>query len=214
MTDQRPESADLLNPFWLEHGGQIRAVRKTIDTPKTAVGERIQKDVFFNPIFMVYNRLNPIFSSLVALAEYDEIGKSEGKSYFSEATNQGIVLRALKLVVEDSINSPYLEVERSKYEDYREFFGGILSRLGQLGEQIQLGAKLPNFINSLAMIFSQEVNELKGVQNFDLNIEKVRKLIADDLPKLAQMDDGKILFEIKAQLETPLVNISPASGAK
>lgn len=205
VVDQRPESANFLDPFWLEHGKRIRTVRKVIEAPKTAVGEEIQKNAFSNPIFVVYNRLQPIFSSLVTLAEYDEIGKAEGKSYFSEPTNQGIVLRAIKLLVEDSIKFPYPGEEKKKYEDYHNFFEGAFSRLGQLDKQIQAGQKLPNFVNSLVIIISQETSNLKGVEDFGMKIERIRERIADYLPQLAQIDNGKLLSEIQAQLEMPLV---------
>jgi len=204
--DQIPESTNFLDPFWLEHGERIRTVRKVIEAPKTRVGEEIQKNAFSNPVFVVYNRLHPIFSSLVTLAEYDEIGKAEGKSYFSEPTNQGIVLRAIKLLVEDSIKFPYPGEEKKKYEDYHKFFEGALSRLGQLDKQIQAGQKPPNFVNSLVMIISQETSKLRGVEDFSIKIEKIRERIADYLPQLAQVDNGKLLSGIQAQLEMPLVS--------
>ena len=176
-----------------------------METPKTRVGEEILKSVFDQPVFMVYNRLHPIFSSLVTLAEYDEIGKAEGKSYFSEPLNQRIILKAMKLLIEDKIKLPYSEEEKKKYEDYREFFEGVTLRSGQLDEQIQTGQRPPNFVNSLAIIISQETTKLKGVENFGINMEGVRKKIADYLPQLAQIDDGGILSEIKARLERPLI---------
>lgn len=202
--DQIPESTNFLDPFWLEHGEQIRTVSKVIEVPKTLVGEEIQKNLSNNPIFMVYKRLYPIFSSLVTLVEYDEIGKAEGKSYFSEPTNQGIVLRAIKLLVEDSIKFPYHGEEKKKYEDYHKFFEEALSRLGQLDKQIQAGQKLPNFVNSLVMIISQKTSKLKGVEDFGMKIERIREKIADYLPQLAQIDNGELLSGIQAQLEIPL----------
>lgn len=205
--DQISEIVDFPDPFWLEHGEQIRAIRKVLETPKTRVGEEILKSVYDKPVFMVYNRLHPIFSSLVTLAEYDEIGKAEGKSYFSGSLNQIIILKAMKLLIEDKIKLPYSEEEKKKYEDYREFFEGVTLRLDQFDKQIQTGQRPPNFANSLAIIISQETTKLKGVENFDIDIdmEGVRKKIADYLPQLAQIDDGAILCEIKAQLERPLV---------
>ena len=206
--DQIPESTNFLDPFWLEHGERIRTVRKVIEAPKTRVGEEIQKNLFSSPIFVVYKRLHPIFSSLVTLVEYDEIGKAEGKSYFSGPTNQGIVLRAIKLLVEDSIKFPYPGEEKKKYEDYHKFFEGALFRLGQLDKQIQAGQKLPNFVNSLAMIISQETSKLKGVEDFSMKINRVRERIADYLPQLAQIDNGELLSGIQAQLEMPLAGVN------
>ncbi len=205
VIDQISEIVNFPDPFWLEHGEQIRTIRKVLETPKTRVGEEILKSVYDKPVFMVYNRLHPIFSSLVTLAEYDEIGKAEGKSYFSEPLNQRMILKAMKLLIEDKIKFPYSEEEKKKYEDYREFFEGVTLRLGQLDKQIQTGQRPPNFANSLSIIISQETTKLKGVENFGINMEGVRKKIADYLPQLAQIDDGGILSEIKAQLERPLV---------
>ena len=202
---QVTESGNFPDPFWFEHGEQIRAVRKVIEAPKTEVGEEILKNAFNIPFFVVYNRLHPILSSLVTLVEYDEIGKTEGKSYFSEPTNQGIVLRAIKLLVEDSIKFPSFGEEKKKYEDYHKFFEGALSRLGQLDKQIQAGQTPPNFVSSLVMIISQEISKLKGVEEFGIKTEKIRERIADYLPQLAQIDNGKILSGIQAQLEMPLI---------
>ena len=203
--DQISEIVNFPDPFWLEHGEQIRTIREVLETPKTRVGEEILKSVFDKPVFMVYSRLHPIFSSLVTLVEYDEIGKVEGKSYFSESLNQRMILKAMKLLIEDKIKFPYSEEEKKKYEDYREFFEGVTLRLGQLDKQIETGQKPPTFANSLAIIISQETTKLKGVENFGINMEGVRKKIADYLPQLAKIDDGGILSEIKAQLERPLV---------
>ena len=88
IIDQISEIVNFPDPFWLEHGEQIRTIREVLETPKTRVGGEILRSVFDQPVFMVYNRLHPIFSSLVTLAEYDEIGKAEGRSYFSEPLNQ------------------------------------------------------------------------------------------------------------------------------
>lgn len=205
VIDRISEIVDFPDPLWLEHGEQIRTVSKILQAPQTRAGEDMLKDVFNNPAVVVYNRLHPILASLITLAEYDEIGKHEGGSYFSEPINQRIVIKAIKLLVEDDIKFSYLWAEERKYEDYRRFFEGTLLRLGQLDKQIQAGQKLPNFVNSLAMIISQETTKLKGVESFVINMEGFRKGIADYLPQLAQIDDGKILSEIKAQLEGSLV---------
>lgn len=209
---QVTESGNFPDPFWLEHGEQIRTVRKVIEAPKTEVGKEVLKDALNIPFFVVYNRLHLIFSSLISLVEYDEIGKAEGESYFSEPTNQRMVLKAIKLLVEDSVKFPYFKEEKKTYEDYRPFFEGTLSRLGQLEEQIQAGQKPPNFINSLIVIVSQQTGKLKGVENFGIKIEKIREKIAAYLPQLAQVDNGETLAEIQAQLETPLVSARSTPG--
>lgn len=205
VIDRISEIVDFPDPLWLEHGEQIRTVSKVLQAPQTRAGEDMLKDVFNNPVVVVYNRLHPILASLITLAEYDEIGKYEEESYFSEPIKQRIVIRAIKLLVEDDIKFSYLWAEEREYEDYRRFFEGTLLRLGQLDKQIQAGLKLPNFVNSLAMIISQETTKLKGVESFVINMEGFRKGIADYLPQLAQIDDGKILLEIKAQLEGSLI---------
>jgi len=192
--------------FWLEHGGQIRNIREVLETPKTRVGEGILKSFIDNPVFVVYTRLRPTFSSLVAVVEYDEISKLEDKKYFSEPVNQRMVLRAVGLLIEDEIKCPYPEEGKKKYDDYRRFFEGTLSRFAQLDKQIQAGRKPPYFVNSLVIVVCQETKKLKGVENFGLNMEKIRGKIADYLPQLAQINYGSILSGIKNQLETCLVD--------
>ena len=56
------------------------------------------------------------------------------------------------------------------------------------------------------MIISQETSKLKGVEDFGMKIERIRERIADYLPQLAQVDNGKLLSGIQAQLEMPLVS--------
>lgn len=203
--NQTPEFITLdLDPLWLKHGEQIRTVREIIEAPKTTIGEKISRNAFNSTVFIVYNRLQPVFSSLVTLTEYDEIGKAEGKSYFSKSVNQRIVLKAFRLLIDDVIKLPFGEKEVKKYEDYRQFFEATLLRLGQLDKQIEQGLEIPNFINSLAMIISQEIARLKGVENFKINIGKIRSDIIGYLPQLEQIDDGGLLSEIKTLLEIPL----------
>ena len=203
---QIPESINFPDPFWFEHGEQIRRVRKVIETPKTRVGEEILRDTLDDRLFVIYNRLHPIFSSLLTLVEYDEIGRAKGESYFSEPTSQRIVLKALKILIEDKIKFPYREEEILKYEDYDQFFKKALFRLGQLEKQIQTGQGFSNFVNSLLMIFSQETGKLEAVKTFSIKTETIRKAIADYLPQLAQIENGELLSEIQAQLEMPLVS--------
>ena len=211
VIDQISEIVNFPDPFWLEHGEQIRTIREVLETPKTRVGEEILKSVSVKPVFMVYNRLHPIFSSLVTLTEYDEIGKAEGKSYFSEPLNQRIILKAMKLLIEDKIKFPYSEEEKKKYEDYREFFEGVALRLDQLDKQIQTGQRPPTFANSLAIIISQETTKLKGVENFGINMEGVRKKIADYLPQLAQNVEASKAGEEAVITKTVITGISQQS---
>lgn len=194
-----------LDPFWLEHQGQIRQVKRAIEAPKTRVGEEILKDALNNTIFVVYNRLNPVLGSLMALLEYDEIFKAEVSNYFSDPQNQRIILKALGIIVESEIKVGYLPGERKKYGDYLPFFEGVLSRFHQYEEQIQAGTGQPvNFVNSLIVIVSQEISKLKGVRNFGVGIEGIRSKIKDYLPALKEIDEGRMFMETREQLTDAL----------
>jgi len=209
MADQNLESTSFPDQFLLEHGKQIRELTHVLESPKTNVGEACQNKLFNNPILMVYNRLHPLYSSFISLIEFDEIGKAEGKNYFSEPTNQIMVLKATNLLMEDGIKFPYDQKEGDKkvYSDYRGFFENTLQRLGQFEKQIENGQKTPNFVNSLAIIVSQEVNKMKGVENFVFNTDLVRKGVSEYLPELEKIEDGKILSEIRSRIESPLVSV-------
>lgn len=204
VVDQMLESTSFLDPFWLEHGKQIRLVSEVIEDPKTRVGKEIQKSLFNGLTLTAYNRLRPIFSSLITLTEYDEIGKAKGKNYFSGPVNQEIFLRSVKLLVEDSVKLPCSWGEQKKYDDYQEFFEGTLSRLKQLDKQILVSQGLPNFVNSLVMIISQETNKLRGQADFSIKMESIRKIISRYLSLLERVDNGKLLSMIQAELEMPL----------
>lgn len=194
-----------LDPFWLENQGQIRLVKRTIEAPKTRVGKEILKDALNNTIFRVYNRLNPVLGSLMALLEYDEIFKAEARNYFSEPKNQRMVLKALGIIVESEIKVGYLPEERKKYTDYLPFLEGVLFRFHQYEEQIQAGTGQPvNIVNSLIVIASQEISKLKGVRNFGVGIEGIRRKIEDFLPVLKKIEEGRIFMEIKDQMTDAL----------
>jgi len=208
VVDQFTEETNFPDPFWLEYGEKIRAVREAIEAPKSRVGEEIVKDAFNNPVFIVYNRLSPIFASLIALVEYDEIGKAEGKDYFSGPTNQIIILKAFKLLVEDEVKFPYSEDERKKYDDYRRFFEGILERLNGLEEQIRNGQQFPNFVNSLGVVISQETEKLRGVEGFNIKMEGIREKIRNYLLQLREIEKGRIFSEIKDKIEKIIVDTS------
>lgn len=203
---QNPESSSFIDPFWLEHREQIWQMRKAFEAPKTRVGEERLSDALNNPVLMVYHQLGPIFGSLVALLEYDEISKKEGKGYFSEPINQRMALKAFGVLVEDKIKIPCSPEEKKQYGDYRAFFEGVLTRFHQLETQIQAGGRLPNFVNSLVMTVSGESTKLKGVENFRINTEGIREKIARYLPELEKIGEGRILSEIKKQMTSALVS--------
>lgn len=210
MSDLAIESVNFPDPFWLEHGDQIRKMNEYLEVPKTSAGELSHLTLFTkNPILKTYGQLNPIFFGVITLIECDEIGKFQEKNYFAESVNQEIALKATKLLIEDAIKRPYSSAEDKKYGDYRNFFEGSLFRLGQLGKQIQQGQILPNFVNSVAMIISQETNELGGIVDFDLETKKIRAKIADYLPQFAKIENGKLLSTVSSLLETSFVNAKP-----
>lgn len=187
--------------FWLEHQGQIWQVKKAIATPKTRVGEEILKDALNNTIFVVYSRLNPVLGSLIGLIEYDEIFRAEGSRYFTDPQNQRVVLKALGIIFENEIKSGYPLREKMGYEDYLPFLKGALLRLHQYEEQVQAGrGQSVNFIDSLVVIVSQEISKLRGVRNFGIGTEGIRRKIKDYLPVLREMEAGRVFMEIKEQM--------------
>lgn len=207
MFDKDKDFFLFLDPFWLEHQGQIWQVKKAIEAPKTRIGEEILKDALNNTIFVVYSRLNPVFGSLMALLEHDEIfnAEKEDSNYFSNPENQRIILKALGIRVENEIKIGYLPEEKKKYEDYLPFLEGVLFRFHQYEEQIQAGTGQPvNFVNSLIVIVSQEISKLKGVRNFRVGIEGIRSKIKHYLPELKGIGEGKIFMEIREQMTDAL----------
>lgn len=212
MFNEGQEFIFSLDPFWLEYQGQIRQLKRAIEAPKTRVGEEILKDALNNTIFVVYNRLNPVLGSLIALLEYDEIFRAEGSNYFLDPKNQRIVLKALGIVVESKIKVDYLPEEKKNYGDYQPFLEEVLFRFHQYEEQIQAGTGQPvNFVNSLIVIVSQEISKLKGVRNFGVGIEGIRSKIKDYLPTLKETDEGRMFMKIREQMTDAL---SPDVKAK
>ena len=201
MDDHGLEIQNNVDPFWLEHRQQIDQVREAIVCPNTLVGESRLQICLRNPVFQIYNRIYPIFGSLIALLEYDEIAKRDNSSYFSEPTNQRIMLKSLGLVIEDGIKAPYSSKDTKSFKDYRRFYQGMVKDLHSLDANVEKGIKYPNFVNSLAMIFTHRVNEeLEGVDNYDPKIASVRKDVADYLPQLAEIENGKNLETMKKKL--------------
>ena len=201
MDDSPEHLVAKLDPIWLEKGTDIRLCREVINCPQMRAGEGVYNDALLNTVFVAYNRLPLVYGSLIALIEYDEIFKRSGNDFFSNPENQRVVLRALGLIVESSIKLPYGDEEIKNYSDHQPFLNGYSKKLRGLDQSIERGNKPPiNFVNTLLMFFQQEVNKLKGVENFSVNVEKARMAIANDLPELAKLDDGRILGEIKNRL--------------
>ena len=137
MSDQPPELLKFhLDPFWLEHQKNIGEIKKAIERPQTKAGEEAWIDALNKPVFRVFNRTHPIFGSLISVLEYEQIGRRAGKEYFSGIEKQRMVLRALGLLIEDSVKYPYSSNEITTYKDYQRFFGKILDRFRAVDSQI------------------------------------------------------------------------------
>jgi hypothetical protein len=194
-----------IDPLWLNYAPTIRKIRQQLSSPLTREGEKITQEVFNNPVFVVYNRLQSIFTGLVTLIEADEILKEDSNNPLQDSTTQRLILRAFSLLVEDQIKYPYDEAEAKKYEDYKSFFAKLLSEIRAFDQQIEQGTPPPNFINSLFMRLSQKVNNLAGVKNFSINTQKIRERIQSYMPQLRQIDGGNSFQEIKNRWQEALV---------
>jgi|GEM_PF-5209449 len=193
-----------IDPLWLNYAPKIREIRQQLSSPLTREGEIITQELFNNPVFVVYNRLQPIFSGLVSLIEADEILKEDSNNPLQDPTTQRLILRAFSLLVEDQIKYPYDGAEAKKYEDYKSFFAKLLSEIRTFDKQIEQETPPPNFINSLVMRLSQKVNNLAGVENFSINTENIRGRIQSYMPKLRQIDGENIFQEIKSRWQKAL----------
>jgi len=205
LISENPQNALETDPLWLNYAIKIREIREQLSSPLTQEGEQITKDVFNNPVFIVYNRLQPIFAGLVSLIEADEILKEDSNNPFQDPKTQRLILRAFNLLVEDQIKYPYNEDEIKKYEDYKVFFEGFLKRTRSIDNQIKEGGSLPNFINSISLILSQQMDYLPGVRNSSINTQKIRRKIQSFIPQLALMENGNILREIKNRWQKALI---------
>jgi hypothetical protein len=185
-----------IDPLWRERAANIRNVRDLLSSPKTQAGEKLCKDVWNNPVFRVYNRLQPIFSGLVSLVEIEEISISDNKEFATNPSERRIILKAFKLLIEDTLKDDY-SGEGIRYEDYRHFFESMLHEFSQVEKSIEDGTQHPQFVNTLFIIFQQQVNILPNVENFSINIEKIRKIISDYIPQLGNVDvtDMKTFIE-------------------
>jgi len=188
-----------LDPYWVNYGRNIRELVKLISSPHTQAGEEELKSFWDYPEIRNYPPVHSIIGMWIALVEYEEIGKKEGRDYFSDPINQIITLKAFKFSIESEIKTEF-------YDDlYKSFFEGILKRLNQLEEQIKEGTKLPNFLNSLGMIVSQEVENLIGRGVFDMRMDKIRGEIREYLSELIELDGGQIFSEIQKGIESVLI---------
>ncbi len=177
-------------------------MREAIARPQTKTGEEDWNRALDNPVFAVYSRLHPILGSLISVMEYEQIGRLRGEEDFLGPERQRMILRALNLIIEDAIKSPYgpSEREQPQYEDYQKFLKNLFAEFWNIDSDLQGGKERPNFVNSLFMIFINEVNGLKGVEGFNIKFGDIKKEIADYLPQLEQIENGRLLKQILDKL--------------
>jgi len=188
-----PIRAEFIDPFWQEHSEKILSIRKAIDYPKTRIGEQIVVNQQNAPVFLVYNRLPEIFSSIVSMIEYDEIFKKQGDDFFKDPINQRAVVKAFALVVEDAVKSSQKPEQLKNYEDHLPFFNALINKLKAFDSLVEKETTYPNIVNSLITVFSQSVNETPGVENFNVKTDKIRKIVKDYLPDYETIDAGRLL---------------------
>lgn len=193
-----------LDEVWFSHANAIREVAENITRPKTLEGEKIAQEILLRSFLIEkYPRLNEILEALIALIEFDEIGKFRNKKFFTDSNRQRIVLRAFGLVVEKIIQDPYSQEEGKTYDDYQPFFNGLIKRLKDLDNKIKTKGPLPNLIDSLVSATGEGINTIPRVKNFKINTMTIRKMIREYLPKLVVLDKGKIMSEIENKMEEP-----------
>jgi len=184
MADEFPERPEFqIDPFWAEHRGDIRRVKEAIECPQTEAGKKAWNEVLADPFFKVFSRIHPIYGSLLAVMEYEEIARIRGEEHSLGLERKRMILGALNLRIEDAVKVPFDSSERKGYEDYRQFLEKIVGRLRVVDSQTQKGTRWLSFVNSLFFIFIQEVNNLKGVEGFNLRIGDIRMDIANGLPQ-------------------------------
>ena len=188
-----------LDPYWVNYGRNIRESVKLISSPHTQAGEEELKSFWDYPEIRNYPPVHSIIGMWIALVEYEEIGKKEERDYFSDPINQIITLKAFKFSIESEI------ITESYNDHYKRFFKSILTRLNQLEERIKEGTKFPNFLNSLGMIVSQEVQNLIGRGVLDMRMDEIRGKIRVYLPKLRKLDGGQIFSKIQKGIESVLI---------
>jgi hypothetical protein len=194
------ETLSFIDPFWLEQGEKIRRMRETIKAPKTLAGEELCQESQDYPLFRTYDRFRDIYSFLIVLFEYEEIGKKMGENYFADPTNQRIVLRAFGLGIEDIIKAPYNHEEKS-YEGYQGFFNLMRGKLQKLDTQIVNGICFPHFLNSLGMAFNQTLQESQGIKEYVVKGDDIKERIGKYVTELAGGANDDIVASIGEQLE-------------
>ena len=186
MADEFPERPEFqIDPFWAEHRGDIRRVKEAIECPQTEAGKKAWNEVLADPFFKVFSRIHPIYGSLLAVMEYDEIAIERGEENFLGLERQRMILRALNLRIEDAVKASFDSSEMKGYKDYRQFLEETVDRFRILDSQIQKGTRGLSFVNSLFSIFIKEVNTLRG-NGFNPRIGDIRVDIANGL---SQEDD-------------------------
>lgn len=199
-----------LDEVWFSHANVIRKVAKNIARPKTFEGEHIAQEFLLSSrLIQRYSRLYEVLEALIALIEFDEIGKFRDKNFFTDPTKQRIVLKSFGLLVEEIIQYSYSQEENSyfheekTYDDYRPFFNSLTKSLKDLDKVIKKKGPLPNLIDSLVLVTEEGIKNIAGVINFKIFTMVIRKRIKEFLPKLADADEGKIMAEIESKIIDP-----------
>lgn len=205
MEKERPvDLSYIVDPFRMESGirQRIELLREALSNPWTMVGERLVQDRLESPIFQVYDRTMPVFSALITLIEFDEIERYFRGDFFRKGENQRLVVKALASKVEESMTELSFEGERKGYYDYQNYYQGLIRQLRALDGQVRQGTSYPNIINSLTMIFITNMKKLKGISSFNINIDLIRKRIADYIPALQSLDDGRTTGVIRDKFQS------------
>jgi hypothetical protein len=191
-----------IDPFWLKYRPNIDSVRNFLSAPKTQVGEKICRSALSNSLFREYSRLQLIFSGLISLVEIEEILKSNHKKFANNPTDQIIILKAYKVLIEDTLKYDYnYSLEKKGFNDYQLFFKWITTHLNLAEKNIKNKGPFPDFINTLFLLFQREVNRLTGVNNFRINTRKIRQEIAKYIPRLNNVDEINTKNSIQNQWE-------------
>lgn len=190
--EQPVDLSYIVDPFRMESGirERIDLLYEALSGPWTMVGERLVQDQLENTVFQVYDRTMPVFVALVTLIEFDEIERYFRGDFFRKGENQRLVVKALALKVEESMTELSFEGERKGYYDYQNYYQGLIRQLKALDDQVRQGTSYPNIINSLTMIYSNNMKKLRGTSSFNINVDLIRKRIADYIPALQRHDDG------------------------
>jgi len=207
-----------LDPIWLKYRSNIDSVKSFLSVPKTEAGEKLCKDIWKNSVFREYNRLQPIFAGLISLVEIENILKGNNKEFTKNPLDQIIILKAFKILIEDTLKDDYdYYTEKKGFTDYQFFFESIIDDLNRLEKNIKNKIRYSDLINTLFAIFIEEVNKLPEANNFRISIKKIRKKIARYIPHLNNIDEINLKNNIQKLWEEAFsekFNINPKEQDK